>query len=46
MNNDEAARELAKVFRKAMSEIIDDLIEQKCYLFILEILKNIRKEKN
>jgi hypothetical protein len=44
MNNEHTAKELAKLFTKIIIECLDEVIEQRCYLGILEILKNIEKK--
>jgi hypothetical protein len=43
MDNEQTARELVKVLKKPLMELIDEVIEHRCYLVILEILKNIKK---
>lgn len=45
MNNEETARELAKLSTKILIERLDFIIEEACYLIMLEILKNVRKKK-
>ncbi len=44
MNNDEAAKELAKVFKDVIAECLDVVIEQRCYLSILAMLNRIKPD--
>lgn len=45
MSNEQAARELAKLLVRPLEKMIKTFIEDRCYLVMLEILKNIESKE-
>ena len=46
MTNEEAAHGIAAIIKEPLLEFIAEIIETRCYLVILKLLKEIRKKEN